>query len=105
MTILFDQEVPVPLRKRLPGHKVDTALERGWSTLSNGASLTRAEYEGCRLFVTTDQNRRYRQNLAYRQLAIVVLLAASWRRIGQRIERILNIIEQIELGQYMEFPI
>ena len=33
MRILFDQGTLVPLRQHLPNHVVDTALERGWSTL------------------------------------------------------------------------
>ena len=105
MTILFDQGVPVPLRKRLSGHTVDTAFERGWSTLSNGALLAHAESEGYQLLITTDQNLRYQQNFTDRQLAIIVLLAASWPRIGQRVEHILTAIEQIEPGQYTEIPI
>lgn len=105
MTILFDQSVPVPLRKRLSGHTVDTAFERGWSTLDNGVLLARAESEGYQLLSTTDQGLSYQQNLADRQLAIIVLLATSWPRIGQRVEHILTAIDQIEPGQYTEIPI
>ena len=36
MRILFDQGTPVPLRKALVGHVVETAYEHGWSDLSNG---------------------------------------------------------------------
>lgn len=82
LTILFDQGVPVPLRKQLSGLKVNTAFERRWSALSNGALLASAESEGYQYLITTDQNLCYQQNLANRQLAIHVLLAASWPRIG-----------------------
>jgi hypothetical protein len=44
--ILFDQGTPVPLRKFLNLHYVETAFERGWSTLKNGELLTAAEHEG-----------------------------------------------------------
>ena len=40
MKILFDQGAPAPLRRHLPGHSVDTAFERGWSELENGALLS-----------------------------------------------------------------
>ena len=43
MKILFDQGTPVPLRKHLVGHTVETAFERGWSTLENGVLLAVAE--------------------------------------------------------------
>ncbi|MEK6243119.1 MAG: hypothetical protein AABM33_01345 [Pseudomonadota bacterium] len=33
MRILFDQGTPAPLRDHLPGHRVETAYEKGWSAL------------------------------------------------------------------------
>lgn len=66
MKILFDQGTPVPLRRYLPEHKIDTAYERGWSELSNGDLLTMAEQNNYELLITTDRNLRYQQNLASR---------------------------------------
>jgi hypothetical protein len=51
--ILFDQGTPVPLRKLLNSHQVETAFERGWSTLTNGELLAAAEQERFEVFVTT----------------------------------------------------
>ena len=59
MRILFDQGTPVPLRRYLTSHVVDTAFERGWATLHNGELLDVAEQEGYDLLMTTDQNLRY----------------------------------------------
>ena len=56
MRILFDQGTPVPLRRHLIRHVVDTAFERGWSALHNGELLDVAEQEGYNLLITTDQN-------------------------------------------------
>jgi hypothetical protein len=47
----------------LPGHLVSTAFERGWSTLKNGDLLDAAERNGFEVFVSTDRNLRYQQNL------------------------------------------
>jgi hypothetical protein len=80
MKILFDQGTPVPLRRQLQEHSVDTAYERGWSHLTNGALLAAAEAAGYELLITTDRNLKYQQNLAGRSLAILVLLSASWPR-------------------------
>ena len=66
MKVLFDQGTPVPLRRYLPEHRVDTAFERGWSQLRNSALLDRAEKDGYELLITTDQNLRYQQDLAAR---------------------------------------
>ena len=105
MRILFDQGTPAPLRRSLTGQMVDAAFERGWSNLRNGALLDRAEADGHEILVTMDQNLRHQQNLADRQLAIVVLLAASWPRTQQRVEDIRAVVDGMAPGKYIEIPI
>ena len=105
MRILFDQGTPVPLRRHLASHAVDTAFERGWSDLQNGELLDVAEQEGYALLITTDQNLRYQQQLTGRQLAIIVLLSTSWPRIQLRIDTIQAAVEGIVPGDYQEIPI
>jgi hypothetical protein len=105
MRILFDQGTPVPLHRYLTSHVVDTAFERGWSTLHNGELLDVAEQEGYDLLMTTDQNLRYQQRLADRQLAIIVLLSTSWPRIQVRIDTIQAAVESITAGEYQEISL
>ena len=81
MRVLFDQGTPAPLRHALIGHSVETAFELGWGTLQNGALISAAEAQGFEVFLTTDKNLKYQQNLAGRRLAIVVLSTTSWPRI------------------------
>ena len=81
MRILFDQGTPVPLREHLGLHQVETAFELGWSTLTNGELLARAEQEGFEVFVTTDKNLPSQQNFDGLRIAIVVLSSTSWPRI------------------------
>ena len=105
MRVLFDQGTPVPLRKYLTGHEVNTAYELGWSGLSNGDLLNAAERDNYQVLVTTDQNLKYQQNLAERQLAIIVLLSTSWPRIRQRVEDIQTAVATISPGDYKEISI
>ena len=105
MRILFDQGTPVPLRRHLTRHVVDTAFERGWSALPNGGLLDVAEQEGYDLLMKTDQNLRYQQHLADRQLALIVLLSTSWPRIQLRIETIQAAVERIMPGGYQEIAL
>ena len=62
MKILFDQGTPAPLKPFLTSHKVQTVFELGWSNLTNGELLTRAE-QSFDVLITTDQQLRYQQNL------------------------------------------
>ena len=104
MRILFDQGTPLPLKEHLLKHTVVTAFELGWSNLQNGDLLASAE-GSFDLFVTTDQQLRYQQNLAGRQLAILVLLTTSWPRIKTRIPEIQEAVNRITPGEYLEINI
>ena len=105
MRILFDQGTPVPLRKHLTGHIVETAYERGWSTLKNGDLLAAAESHGFDALITTDQNLRYQQNLTARRISIVVLLTTSWPRIKAQVNLAVQVINNLQPGSYEEIAI
>ncbi|MEK7486619.1 MAG: hypothetical protein AABZ60_20040 [Planctomycetota bacterium] len=89
----------------MTGHSIDITYEQGWSNLSNGDLIKTAKREGYQLLITTDQNLRYQQNLAERQLAIIVLLSTSWPRIRLRVKDVQATIDAITLGDYIEIPI
>ena len=105
MQVLFDQGAPAPLRQYLPGHTVATAYERGWSTLKNGELLQAAEAEGFEVFISTDTNLKYQQNLASRKVAIVVLGTTSWPRIRAAAEMVVLAVDAAVPGSYAEVAI
>ena len=105
MKVLFDQGTPAPLRKALAGHVVETAFERGWSTLQNGQLIAAAEAAGFEVFVTTDRNLKYQQNLATRTIAIVVLLTTSWPRIERQLPSVVKAIHESVPTGYVEVHI
>lgn len=99
MKILFDQGTPVPLRTALVGHAVETAYEREWSTLSNGALLTAAEDASFDVLITTDQNLQDQQTLAGRRLAVLVLPTTDWREIREHTSDVGAAVASIHPGQ------
>ncbi len=102
MKVLFDQGTPVPLRNHLPNHTVETAYEKGWSSLKNGELLTQAEAEGFEALITTDQNLRYQQNLSGRKIGVIVLLTTNWPRIRNNAALIVQAIDKLHPGSYEE---
>ena len=98
MLLLFDQGTPLPLRKYLADHTVQSAFEKGWSDLENGDLLAAAESEG----ITTDQNLRYQQNLSERKIAIIVLLTTNWPRIEKNASLVVEAAARISGGNYVE---
>ena len=105
MKILFDQGTPAPLRDLLPNHDVSTAYELGWATLKNGELLSAAESNGFEVFITTDTNLRYQQNLIQRKIAIVVLSTTSWPRIKPNTSEIITAVNQSLSNSFTEVNI
>jgi hypothetical protein len=100
--ILLDQGTPAPLRKVLADHSVATAHEKGWDGLTNGELLAAAE-KSFDVFVTTDQNLRYQQNLTGRQLAILVLPTTSWPRLQPHATAIAAAVVALRPGELQEW--
>jgi hypothetical protein len=88
--VLFDQGTPVPLRRLLGNHQVETAFERRWHTLTNGELLAAAERYGFDILMTTDKKLRYQQSSSGRSIAIIVLSSTSWPRIEKLSRRLLT---------------
>ncbi len=105
MKVLFDHDVPRPLRRHLAEHTVDTARERGWAELGNGDLLDNAERENYEVVITADQSMRHQQNLGQRQMAIMVLLSNRWPRVQLRTEEIRAALRDIRPGELREIPI
>jgi predicted nuclease of predicted toxin-antitoxin system len=78
MRILLDENVPRPLRRTLTGHDVRTAAEMGWARFSNGQLLDEAEKAGFDALITSDQNFAHQQNLAGRNIAVIILSTNIW---------------------------
>ena len=102
MRVLFDQGTPAPLRYQLLGHDIKLAFEQGWSTLQNGELLNAAENAGFDVFITTDKNLRYQQNLQHRNIALIVLSAPSWPRVQKMAHDIAKVLETIQAKDYIE---
>jgi len=105
MNVLFDQGTPVPLRRHLHPHVVDTSAERGWSQLQNGELLDRAEASRYDAFVTTDRNLKHQQRLGQRGIRILVLTSTSWPRIRKKLPAIREAWEALGRGEYAEVEI
>jgi hypothetical protein len=75
--VLFDEDVPRPLRHDLPGFEIQTVVEAGWSGVKNGELLRRADslFDA---FLTADRNLPFQQNLTgLRRMGLVVLAIGS----------------------------
>jgi hypothetical protein len=104
MKVLFDQGVPVPLRESLISLKVSTCFEMGWATLSNGQLIAEAESK-FDIFVTTDKNLRYQQDLTGRKIAIFVLPTTRWPQLKPHSQKIRDAISSMTANAYIEWQL
>jgi predicted nuclease of predicted toxin-antitoxin system len=104
MRILLDECVPWPMHRLLEGHESDTAQQRGWGGIKNGELLRLAE-EVFDLFITSDQNIRYQQNIAGRRIAIIELSTNKLRRIDAASELVRSVVASIQPGEFRRLAI
>jgi len=104
MKILLDECVPWPMHKFLAAHECSTAQQRSWGGIKNGDLLRLAEKE-FNLFITSDQNIRYQQNLAGRQIAILELSTNDLRRIQAAAGLILSAVATIQPKEFRRLEI
>ena len=99
LRILLDECVPWPMHRFLEGHDCRTAQQCGWGGVSNGRLLELAESE-FDLFITSDQNLRYQQNLLGRRLSILQISTNKLRPIRSSAGLIQSVIEGIKPGEF-----
>ena len=104
MKILLDECVPWPVHRLLAGHLCSSVQGKGWSGIRNGDLLQRAEVE-FDLFITSDQNIRYQQNLANRPISILELSTNDLRRILAARALIEDAIKRIKPAEFRRLDV
>lgn len=87
--ILLDECVDWRLSRELTGYTVKTVPQMGWSGFKNGDLLRQAQ-ERFDVFVTTDQNLSFQQNVPNLKMAVFVLHARS-----NRIQELVPLVPEI----------
>lgn len=98
--VLFDEDVPRPLRYELSGFEIQTVVEAGWAGTRNGELLRRAN-ESFDVFLTADRNLPFQQNLSSLIIGVVVLAIGSTRLDDLRpfAARIADALQTVHPGQ------
>ena len=104
MRIVLDECVPWPLAKHLDSHTCTSPQRSGWGGFENGDLLRLAEEEHD-LFVTSDQNLRYQQNLADRKIAILELSTNDWATIRKNLTAVVARISAMQPGEFARYDV
>jgi hypothetical protein len=103
MRVLLDECLPRKLKRSIVGHDVVTVQERGWSSKKNG-ELLRLMDGMVDVFLTSDQNLRYQQNLATISFSIIVLVVPDNRlpTLEPLMRQVQTLLETITPGSVVE---
>jgi len=108
MRLLIDECVPRKVKFLFAdgGHECETVRDAGFSGKENGELLALAE-QHFDVLVTIDKNIRYQQNMTERNLAILVIRAASndLDDILPHIPQALAALQSLKPGQVVELGI
>ena len=100
MKVIFDENVPWPLRKLLSDYSVTSVQREGLGGSENGELL--AALDGrFDVFILCDKNLRYQQNLKGRQIAIIELPTNRWPILKNLQEAILSELSNSVPGSYV----
>ena len=100
-----NQATPVPIRQFPIGHTVRTAAQQHWDTLQNVELLTVAGHAGFEVFLTTDKNMRYQQNMAGRTIAVVVIGVQRWPALNRTSRSSVAAVNAATPGSFTEVDI
>ena len=98
MRILFDNDVPWPLRKHLTGHEVISAYHCGWHQKKNGELLDLAEADRFDLLVTCDASMRFQQQVIGRKIAVLALTQTNWPLVELHVLKIAGAVNEMTAG-------
>ena len=101
MKILLDECTPHVLKRILTDVEITTVQDLGWTGITNGSLLRLAEGQ-FDVLVTSDQNLRYQQNLANRQLAIIQLPTNQVPLVVKLAPAVQAALNTIEAGEFVE---
>jgi hypothetical protein len=97
--VLFDQNVPRPVRRLLTACEVKVADEMGWSRMKNGLLLTAAEQAGFDVLLSGDKSMQYEQNMAGRKIGVVAMSDNHWDIVRPYVQQIAQAIDEVKPGE------
>ena len=103
--IVLDECVPWPLAKHLAGHLCTSPQRKGWGGYENGDLLLKLAEQEFDLFVTSDQNLRYQQNLSDRKIAILELSTNDWATIRRHLVSVVARIDAMQPGEFARYDV
>jgi hypothetical protein len=99
--IILDEGVPKILAKKLRENGVDAiAFPNDWKQLSDGALLNGIERQGFQVLITSDKRMQFQQNIASRNLAVLVLPTNDRIMLLKMVSDVVDALQRAKLGEF-----
>lgn len=102
MKVFLDECVPKPVERLLQGHECFSAQQMGWGGVQNGDLLELVQADKFEVFLTSDQNLGYQQNLEERKIPLLVLPTNHWPILKTKGYEIRKALDKLAPGDYKE---
>jgi hypothetical protein len=104
--VLFDENLPRLLRRKLPEFEIRTVQEEGWGAFKNGELLRRAEglFD---VLLTADRRMQYQQQLTAFGIGVVVIVTPRLQLdvLERVLEPMKQAINSVTFGQVLHVTI
>ena len=101
MKIIMDECVPSIVKSRLPALGIVSVQDMGWVGVKNG-ELLRLVASDFDLFITSDKNLNYQQNLSNFDVAVILLPSNQVPVIEEMLPAIENAIAELGDKRFVE---
>ena len=98
MTIFLDESAPKPLAYRLVGHTVESVASMSWHGTQNGKLLKSINAAGFEVFITSDKNMVYQQEMTLYDFATLVLSTNDWKVVRHKVQAIRDALTTLVPG-------
>jgi hypothetical protein len=104
--VLFDENLPRLLRRRLPEFEIRTVQEEGWGAYKNGELLRRAESH-FDVLLTADRRMQYQQKLTAFGIGVVVIVTPRLQLqvLERALEPLKQAISRVSFGQVLHVTV
>lgn len=104
--VLFDENLPRLLRRRLSEFDIRTVQEEGWGSFRNGDLLRRAEGK-FDVFLTADRRLQYQQKLTAFGIGVVVIVTPRLQLaiLERAVDSLRTAIQTVQPGELIRVTI
>jgi predicted nuclease of predicted toxin-antitoxin system len=104
LKVLLDESVPLLVKTRLAEFSITTVQEMGWSGMKNGELLAVAA-EQFDVFITSDKQLQYQQNLSKSQLSFIILPTNQVPLVIALLPALKEAIKEFQKGSFVELTL